>query len=180
MANNAHSFVGLQIDRQGREALRRLGGSVARGRAMLMKEIAAYWHSEIFPAHFTPGAESRYGYTPRTDAYRSGKKLRYGRGQGKYVSNLFTGESRRRMMHFKTISGTSKTSTIKMESPAYFRKPFVGTFTRPDGSQATIRRQPDKVDEVTRVNAADLQKIRTFASTRLQELINGTTTARAA
>ena len=166
------TFVGLEIDKAARKSLRALGHSLTKIRSDLMKDIALYWHTELFPAHFTPGAETRYGYEKRTKRYMEGTKRRYGRGQGKYVSNLFTGESRRRMTQLKTITGTSNTSTVRMDAPAYFRKAAVGTFTLPGGKSFTIKRQPDKAAEVTRVNAADLQKIRTFASTRLQYLVN--------
>ena len=169
----ANAFVGLQIDKAARDALRKLSGTLAKGRKSLMADIALFWHTELFPAHFTPGAESRYGYEARSKGYVDGRKRRYGRGQGKYVSNLFTGESRRRMTQLKTITSTSGTATVRMDAPTYFRKPFVGTTTTASGKTFTIKRQPDKVAEVTRVNAADLQKIRTFASTRPQYLING-------
>lgn len=177
----ASSFVGLEIDKAARKSLRALGHSLTKVRKELMADIALFWHTELFPAHFTPGAESRYGYEVRSKGYVDGRKRRYGRGQGKYVSNIFTGESRRRMTQLKTITSTSGTATVRMDAPTYFRKPFVGTTTTASGKTFTIKRQPDKVAEVTRVNAADLQKIRTFASTRLQFLINdGIKLARAA
>lgn len=166
------AFVGLELDKTARDALRKLGGTLAAGRASLMHDIATYWHTELFPGHFTPGAEQRYGYEPRSKKYLA-RKAKYGRGQGKYVSNLFTGESRRRMTQLKTITSTSGTATVRMDAPTYFRKPFVGTRTTSSGKTFTVKRQPDKVAEVTRVNEADLKKIRTFASTRLQYLING-------
>ncbi len=166
------AFVGLEIDKAARKSLRALGLSLTKMRKELMLDIALFWHTELFPAHFTPGAESRYGYEARTKRYLSFKRS-HGVGQGRYVANIFTGQSRRRMTHIKTITGTSSTATVRMDAPTYFRKPAVGTFTGKDGRTFTIKRQPDKVSEVTRVNAADLQKIRTFASTRLQYLING-------
>lgn len=169
----ASAFVGLEIDKAARKSLRALGHSLTKVRQDLMEDIALFWHTELFPAHFTPGADSRYGYEPRTKKYLSGSKRIKGRGQGRYVLNLLTGESRRRMTQLKKITSTSGTATVRMDAPTYFRKPAVGTFRRPDGSSFTIKRQPDKVAEVTRVNAADLQKIRTFAGTRLQFLING-------
>lgn len=182
---NGFSFVGLEIDKAARAALRKLGGTLAKGSKQLMADIALFWHTELFPAHFTPGAEQRFDYEPRTKGYVDGRKRRYGRGQGKYVSNLFTGESRRRMTQLKTITSTSGTATVRMDAPAYFRKPYIGTIQGMTKNglpySFTIKRQPDKVAEVTRVNAADLQKIRTFASTRLQFLINdGIKLARAA
>ncbi len=166
------SFVGLEIDRQARVALKNLGGTLAKGRKQLLEEIARFWHKEIFPSHFTPGAESRYGYEPRSKGYREGKKLRYGRGQGKYVSNVFTGMSKRWMTTSDDFRGTGNTMTVHMKAPDYFRKPFVGTRTFPSGKSFTIKRQPDKVSEVTRTNPADMQRIRKFASTRLQQLVN--------
>ncbi len=165
------SFVGLEIDKAARAALKNLGGTLAKGRKQLMTDIALFWHTEIFPSHFTPGAESRYGYEPRSKKYLA-KKRKYGRGQGKYVSNVFTGMSKRWMTSLAKVSATGNTATVNMPAPAYFRKPFVGTATDPNGKTFTITRQPDKVAEVTRVNAADLQKIRSFASSRLQYLVN--------
>ena len=166
------SFVGLEIDKAARVALKNLGGTLAKGRSQLMKDIALYWHTELFPSHFTPGAESRYGYEARTKNYKDGTKRRKGVGQGKFVANVFSGMSKRWMTNLVKVTGTGKTSTVHMQAPDYFRKPFVGTVTRSDGTTFTIKRQPDKVAEVTRVNAADLQKVRSFASTRLQYLVN--------
>lgn len=168
----ASSFVGLEIDKAARKSLRALGHSLTKVRKELMADIALFWHTEIFPAHFTPGAETRYGYEPRSKKYLA-VKARKGVGQGRYAANIFTGQSRRRMTQLKTITSTSGTATVRMDAPTYFRKPAVGTFPKPGGGTFTIKRQPDKVAEVTRINAADLQKIRTFASTRLQFLING-------
>lgn len=165
------SFVGLEIDKAARAALKNLGGTLAKGRKQLLEEIARFWHKEIFPSHFTPGAESRYGYEPRSKKYMA-KKLKYGRGQGKYVANVFTGMSKRWMTTSDDFRGTGNTMTVHMKAPDYFRKPFVGTGRTPGGKSFTIKRQPDKVDEVTRTNPADTQRIRKFASTRLQQLVN--------
>lgn len=166
------SFVRLEIDKAARAALKNLGGTLAKGRAQLMKDIALYWHTELFPGHFTPGAESRYGYESRTKFYKDGTKRRKGVGQGKFVSNVFTGMSKRWMTNLFKVTGTGNTATVHMQAPAYFRKPFVGVVTFSSGKKMTVKRQPDKVAEVTRVNAADIQKVRSFASSRLQYLVN--------
>lgn len=166
-------YLNLDMKPEHRKAIRSLGDgtTVNKWLKSLLHDIADFWHKQIFPSHFTPGAETRYGYEPRTEAYKK-KKRRLGRGQGRYVANIFSGKSARWMTSTGTISSTSKTATVHMPAPAYFRNPFIGTIRFASGKSMTIKRQPDKVAEVTRVNDADYRRIEKFASSRLQDLIN--------
>lgn len=165
-------FIGIELDRESKQALKAISGSVAKGRKELNMEIAQHWHAEIFPSHFTPGAESRYSYEPRTK-WTKRKKLQIGTGQGKYVSDVLRGKSQRMMQQLATASGTAGHVTVKMPAPAYFTHPFIGDFVVGRHKVIPITRQPDKPAEVTRVSAADMTSLRIFANRRLQELVDG-------
>ena len=154
-----------------RKRLRTIGTRVGSLMPELMEDVATFWHHRIMPEHFTPDAETRYGYEPRTPGYLKGSKRRYGVGQGKFVANILTGRTVRMMSQFYSIKATSKGATVRMDSPDYFRKPFIGTVRKDDGRVITITHQPDKVAEVTRVNARDFGRIREYAGGRLTQLV---------
>jgi hypothetical protein len=63
--------------------------------------------------------------------------------------------------------------TVRMTAPSYFDRPFIGSWVDPkSGKRKTVRRQPDKPGEVTRVDAEDAADIRAFAADRLQNLLD--------
>lgn len=166
----------LDITKEHKAAIRRLADKTTYKKWLkaLMQSVGEYWHKSIFPGHFTPGAETRYGYEKRTDAYMK-KKRQYGVGQGRYVANIFSGKSARWMQSMGYTTATSDKATVHLPAPAYFRKPFIGTIRFASGKSMTIRRQPDKPSEVTRVNAADMEKIKRFSQSKLDELISKST-----
>ena len=155
------------------EDFRTAAGNLRRGfvkvHNTLMRDAATYWHLRIFPGHFTPGNEQRYQMEPRTPEYLK-RKRRYGTGQGRYVANVFSGMSFRWMMALAKVTATQDSATVRMQAPTYFTKPAVGTFTDKNGRQFTISRQPDKVKEVTQVNAADLGELQRYMQRRYDEL----------
>lgn len=126
----------------------------------LMREVAEFWHKEIFPGHFTPGNESRYQFQPRTARYIA-RKRKYGVGQGRFVANVFTGDTKRWMTQLAKFRVEQKTNIarVDMPTPTYFRKPY-----NPKGNQ------PDKVDEVTQFNERDRQQIQAFARKRFENI----------
>lgn len=155
--------------------IRKLGGSVRGVHKEVMKATALYWHHQIFPGHFTPGNESRYDMEKRTPKYIENTKRRFGVGQGRYVSNVFTGMSRRWMLFANVdemISGTSMTATVKMKAPTYFTQPAIGDFTDKNGRKFTIKRQPDKPAEVTQVNEDDIAQLQKYMNRTYQSLLD--------
>lgn len=154
----------------------------------LMADAATYWHHRLFPGHFTPGNESRYQMESRTPAYLKRKRM-YGTGQGRYVANVFSGASFRRMMSLFKVTATAASgtqqATLRMSAPTYFAKPAVGTFTDANGRRFTIKKQPDKVKEVTQMNDRDEAELKRYMQQRYQQLIEkyinkGTSLAKAA
>ena len=170
-----HVMPAIELDAN--DIKTKLGGW-ARGfgaiHRQLMRDAAQYWHDEIFPSHFTPGNETRYTMAARTPGYMS-RKRKYGIGQGRYVSNIFTGTSLRWMMHSEKITATAAAgtsqATLRMSAPTYFTNPFVGTKIGRHGKEVTITRQPDKVAEVTQVNDRDDQQLRRFMQRRYDQLV---------
>jgi hypothetical protein len=60
-----------------------------------------------------------------------------------------------------------------MTAPSYFDRPKLGSYTDPrTGQRKTITRQPNKPDEVTRVDPEDARDLREFAARRLQNALD--------
>lgn len=127
-------------------------------------ETGHYWHRELLPGHFTPSNRARFHHQPRTQVYESEIKKEAGVGQGKYVDNLLKGKSRRFMLAFATVTGSSKGVTVRLKPPAYFAKPYVGPL--PGGGRIT--QQPDKPKEIAAVDPRDAESMAKFAAERLR------------
>lgn len=147
----------LQLDRVQLDQTGRKFNSAVR---QLMREVAHYWHEEIFPGHFTPGNETRYRVKPRSEKYIA-RKRKYGVGQGRFVANVFTGDTKRWMTTLAKFRVEQKTNIarVDMPTPTYFRKPY-----NPKGNQ------PDKVDEVTQFNDRDRARVQEFARKRFEAI----------
>lgn len=125
-----------------------------------LREVGIWWHQNLLEKHFTPGNESRYGSMPRNEVYMSEIKKDEGVGPGRYVKGTLKGKSLRWMLSFPTITATSHRCTVRMITPTYFDKPFVGTWIDPQtGRLKRVTRQPDKPAEATAVNTADRDKM---------------------
>lgn len=121
-------------------------------------EVGSYWHQEIMPRHFTPGNEQRYGAMQRNQVYMNEIKKDEGVGPGRYVKLQLKGKSLRWMTAFASITPLSTRCTVRMNTPTYFEKPFIGMFQDPvTGRLKQVTRQPDKVAEATAVNEPDRQ-----------------------
>lgn len=136
-----------------------------------LKDGAWYYHREIFPRHFFQSNRTRYRHEKRSEYYLKRVKLRKGLATGKYVDDILTGVSRRRMLAFATVraSDGGNSVVLRMQAPRYFTNPYVGSFRDAQGKMKTIQRQPDKVAEVEQVNTEDQQKITEFTSKRVME-----------
>lgn len=141
-----------------------LGRRFRMTKAQTLKEVAWLWHREIMPRHFTPGNISRYRMKSRSQFYRQVIKPKEGQGQGRYVDLLLKGQTLRWLRAFATVTGTSYQSTLRLRAPAYFTRPFIGTFTDPrTGKRKRITQQPDKVAELRQVSAEDKAQMVRFA-----------------
>lgn len=121
-----------------------------------LREVAWYWHARILHRHFTPGNSSRYRMKMRNKLYRQEIKIKQGEGQGRFVDLILKGRSLRWMRAFASVTATGTQSTLRMKTPAYFTKPFVGSWTDPEtGRRRVITQQPDKPGEVKQISTDD-------------------------
>jgi len=134
-----------------------------------LQAVAEFWHSNLLQSHFTPRNDARYQYSPRNKVYLQDIKSQEGVGQGKYVSDLLKGMAARWVRTFATVSGTSKSATIRMTAPTYFEHPFIGSFIDPkNGRMKHVTRQPNKPEEITQVNRDDREALMKFAQADVQ------------
>lgn len=153
------------IDRSGLKGGARRIGQVQR---LALRDTAETWHAQLLAKHFSPGAAAGYRFAARSRVYKEFIKPHEGTGQGKFVDLLLKGRARRSLQSLYSIVGSKDRATIRMQAPAYFTNPFVGTFTDPKtGKLKRITRQPDKVREVTAVGAGDRQILRDRFADRL-------------
>lgn len=82
------------------------------------------WVGEIGPAHFVPGAASRYRYRGRAKKYRQRKKalVKAGKLPGPAVPLVYTGRSRDRVQ-LTRIAPTSRKLRLYIPTPALNFKP---------------------------------------------------------
>lgn len=132
---------------------------IAQMKKEALQEIAAHFHQEMVPRRFTPGNESRYQHEKRNRVYKDQIKKRFGSGQGKYVNLQLSGKTKRRAS-LKKITGTQHQATLTVETPTYFRRPFVGSFRDEKGRQKRVTHQPDKVAEMLRITDAEKRELR--------------------
>jgi len=146
--------------------VRGLGRAMPAMQRASLRDTGEWWHRNKLQSHFTPGNESRYGNMPRNTLYMQEIKKDEGVGPGRYVKNTLKGKSLRWMMAFPSITATSHQCVVRMVTPTYFDKPFVGTFIdEQTGRLKMVTRQPDKPAEATAVNNADCQEMsQVFAS----------------
>jgi hypothetical protein len=142
---------------------RGLGRRYAQVKRDVLKEVAWHWHAKILERHFTPGNSSRYRMAARNKYYREKIKPRKGTGQGRFVDLILRGATLRRMKHFATVTGTQYVSTLSMNTPTYFTRPFIGTFISESGRMRHIGKQPDKPGEVKQISNDDRAMLTRFA-----------------
>lgn len=69
-------------------------------------EAGDYWHAKFKKHHFQTYAYAKYGYEPRTYAYRRRKDREHPEAQGRPL--VWTGESERRAMASDAVHATAK------------------------------------------------------------------------
>ena len=162
----------LAIEVSDKSGLKLLRKEINRIKKEALIETAQWFLKTKVPAHFGPANRRRYGHAPRNPLYAKEIKTRKGKGQGKHVDNTLTGRSARRAKYLSRVTGTSKTATLTVDVPTYFRRPFVGTYqktvTGKDGKtrQVTkrITKQPDKVKELLTLDERDKTDTRAYAA----------------
>lgn len=134
-----------------------------------LQELADYYHQEFVPRKFDAGNDAHH--EKRNQVYKDKIKKRFGVGQGKHVDLQLSGKSKRRAA-LRKITGTQHQATLTVETPAYFRRPFVGTFRDPKtGRQKRVTRQPNKVAEMLHISDAEKSALRTKFAEILGEKI---------
>lgn len=163
----------LDLQTRPRRRLIGLQTTYSKAVAEVLRRTAEHWHREIFPRHFGGRNRSKYQFAPRSQLYTEKLKKFQGRGIGKFRDMILKGSSQFMLRNLAQITGTARRMTVRMTAPAYFDRPFIGSWVDPkSGKRKTVRRQPDKPGEVTRVDAEDAADIRAFAADRLQNLLD--------
>jgi hypothetical protein len=125
-----------------------------------LREVGIWWHANLLQSHFTPGNEGRYGNMPRNTLYMQEIKKGAGVGPGRYVKNTLKGKSLRWMQAFPSVTATSHRCVVRMTTPTYFDKPFIGTFIDEEtGRLKRVSHQPDKPAEATAVSSGDRERM---------------------
>ena len=169
----------LGIEVQDRAAIRGLSREFRAEKKDVLQDVAGHWHSEILPKHFGAGNRGKYRHEQRNPVYQKEIKPKQGRGQGRFGDLLLSGQSRRFLQAFATISGTAAVATLTMRPPGYFTNPFKGSWTDPEtGKQKRITRQPDKVAELTNQTNDDRRALQVVAEKRLQKWMTQARTAK--
>ena len=166
------SHVILDIQTEDNSGIKLLKREINAMRKAVLKETAEWYLKTQIVPHFGPANRRRFNHANRNAVYSKEIKRRAGQGQGKFVDNVLSGKSRRQAQHLSRISATSKQATLNITVPAYFKKPFVGTFrktvTDKRGRTRTITKrvtqQPDKVAELLTMDERAKNETRRFAA----------------
>jgi hypothetical protein len=134
-------------------------------------EMGEQWHREFLPLHFQAGARERYGYQSRSRGYLEKKRRLFLRGlsKGTELQDLvFTGEMRSLLTSYSLIRAYPSRASVEMVAPRYI------TF-RPFDGPAEVRKassQPNKMAEVTTVNAAEASILSETLGNRVTSLLD--------
>jgi len=81
-----------------------------------LKDLARWYHIEIFPAHFQPDAHARYAYHEREIKWQERKQ----RTTGQNIDMVYRGQMQNMMVHQrKSPTGSAKRVRLKIPGPAY-------------------------------------------------------------
>jgi len=139
--------------------------NLAKAAKAALKEAAEMWRDEILPERFLFAKQSQYVFEPRTQIYLRIIKRIKGVGEGKSANLLLAlkGTSFRFAKYFSSVTATQYKATITMRMPAYFTNPQIGTVYE-NGKRKQIRRQPNKVKELTQMTRANTDRINVRAA----------------
>jgi len=156
----------LDIRVRDKSSIKILKRELNRIKRETMREVAQEFLDRHVAPHFGPANRQRYAHQRRRPVYRSEIKPREGRGQGKFVDNVLSGQSRRRALSLAKITATSNGAKLRLKLPPYFAKPFIGSFVGKDGKRKRITQQPDKVKELKTIDARTKSALKQFADKR--------------
>lgn len=145
-----------------------------RVRKEVMKDVGDEFVRNHLKPHFGPANRSRFKHEKRNDVYEKEIKKKKGQGDGKHVDNVLTGRSKRQVMASAKVTSTRDKATVRATVPGYFKKPFVGTFTRQKTDKSgkvrsvlkRVTRQPDKVKELGEMDRKDIDALTKYALRR--------------
>lgn len=129
-----------------RQLAKKMNTQIIKG---TMEEVGRYWHRHIFPRHFEPGADARYGYRPRARAWKERKR----RITGEDIDLVYKGAMRDAMTHFRRITGTAKRYRVIMQGPTYVY-------------------YHNKAREVTRITPAEEMELKRVAERAMQQKLD--------
>ena len=116
------------------------------------------WHKNYLPRHFRRGADTRYGYRPRTAAYAK-RKLRdakHGRAiEGGTTPLVYSGQFRRTLTQSATIRGFPSRFSVEMQSPSYAPQ------------RQRTPKQPPLVEEAFRLRAEEQEQLANYLAERI-------------
>jgi hypothetical protein len=88
--------------------------------------VAEWWVKELLPDHFTPGAAAKYGYQPRTFAYKALKLKRFAKGRGNAearrlgpIDLVYSGRMFKALKEDTVIRPFPSRANILMNGPQY-------------------------------------------------------------
>ncbi len=161
-------LVALDLRVKGGRHFRALGTTHKKVVGEVLLETAKFWHRDLLPAHFGPRNKSKYKMADRSKLYLEKIKPHVGVGLGRFRLLMLNDRSQRSLRSLVKFIATSRKVTVRMEAPGYFVTPFIGSWVDPkSGKVRQIRKQPDKVSEVVRVDTEDHNLIEHFARRRL-------------
>ena len=168
----------LQLEKVDTTGLRRK--DLTEPRKATNRAAAELWHESFMERHFAPNNVNRYRLQRRHRIYLRTMKREQGAGKGKSVLLAFSGRSERAAKFLATITASSRQGTVRMSMPKYFVRPFVGTierrFTDKEGNvrvrRHVVRRQPDKVRELTATTNIERRAIARTSRDKFVELVH--------
>jgi hypothetical protein len=109
--------------------MRPLSVTIRKWREMttaVFAKIGEHWKQKNLPDHFTPDAEVRYGYQPRSVAYAIGKRDRFKNGKGNPdarrlgpIALVFSGRMFREVTRNASVRAFPSRVTIRLTGPHY-------------------------------------------------------------
>jgi hypothetical protein len=165
-------ILGIKIENK--SPLGEMRKELNRIRKEVMKDVGEEFVRYHVKPHFGPSNRARFKHEKRNDVYEKEIKKKKGQGDGKHVDNKLTGRSMRQTLATAKVTSTRDKATVRATVPGYFKKPFVGTFTKTvtDKSgrtrqvQKRVTRQPDKVKELGEMDRKDVDALTKFALRR--------------
>lgn len=114
------------------------------------QELGQFWFDNFAVEHFRPGADTKYRYKPRSEAYL--------RRKGNRPPLVFRGGLAREVLANATIRGFPSRFTVTMKGKDY-------------ALQRLTRNYPDVRSEITTIAQAEEDLMIRFAEHRLAELV---------